>query len=78
MPDERTMRVIFRYGKDGRTRSYGLTPLSDTASELWVESAGSRGVRKRRRLVTFDDDLHVEPFLEEIRKELEAGGWSEL
>jgi hypothetical protein len=70
--------VIFRYGKDGRTRSYSLKPLSNTASELWVESADSRGGRKRRRLVTFDDDLQVEAFLEEIRKELEVGGWSEL
>jgi hypothetical protein len=72
------MRVIFRYGKDGRTRSYGLKPLSDNAFELWVESADSRGGRKLRRLVTFDDDVHVEPFLEEIRKELEVGGWAEL
>jgi hypothetical protein len=78
VPHERPSRVIFRYGKDGRTRSYGLRTLSDTASELWVESAGSRRGRTLRRLVTFDDDLQVQPFLEEVRRELEVGGWSEL
>jgi hypothetical protein len=71
------MQALFRYGKDGRTRSYGLKTVSDTALELWVESADRRG-RKLRRLVAFDDEAHLEPFLAEVRKELEAGGWSAL
>ena len=71
------MAAIFRYGRGGRTRSYGLTTISDTSVEVWVESVDARRGRKLRRLAVCDDE-HLDPFLSEIRKELEAGGWSEL
>lgn len=71
------MRVIFRFFKDGRLRSYGLKTLSETASELWVEAGDGRRGRRQRRLAVFENDEYLEPFLAEVRRELEAGGWSE-
>ncbi len=69
------LREVFRYLKDGRMRAYALKVVSEQASELWVTSVDRRGVRKSRKLVTFSGSDDMELFLEEIRRELQTGGW---
>jgi hypothetical protein len=71
-------REVFRYCKDKRTRVYGLKSLSADTSELWVRTEDERGKRTERKLVTIDDEEDVEPFLGDVRRELRAGGWTEV
>lgn len=74
---ESGLRGVFRYAKQGRLRAYGLKTLSDDTIELWVVAAAGYGARKARRLVTFASAEDIDPFLEDIGRELRAGGWSE-
>lgn len=74
---ESGLRGVFRYAKQGRLRAYGLKTLSDDTIELWVVAPARRGARKARRLVTFASAEDIDPFLEDIGRELRAGGWSE-
>ena len=72
------MMAMFRYRKNGRTRTYNLRVLSEDKSELWVASEGKGTVRNSRKLVTFDNPDDVDPFLREVERELRMGGWSEI
>jgi hypothetical protein len=71
-------RTLFRYRKDGRTRTYGLRPLDADTVELWVVSEQAGKVAKSRRLVTIESTGDADPFLQEIERELRAGGWAEV
>lgn len=69
-------REMFRYGKAGRTRVYNLKVLSEDTTELWVVSIRDGNPVKSRKLVTFDSNEDVGPFLDDIERELRLGGWS--
>jgi hypothetical protein len=59
-------------------RIYNLKALDGERAELWVVSQGAGSARKSRKLVTFDRVDHANLFLEDIERELRAGGWSEI
>ncbi len=71
-------REVFRYKKANRTRVYGLKPLSDERSELWVVAEQLGKVTASRKLLTFDNQDSVDAVLEDVQRELRAGGWSAL
>jgi hypothetical protein len=68
---------LFRYRKAGRTRAYNLRPLGGDRAELWVVSEGGSNERKSRKLVTFDSPEDAGAFLDDVERELRAGGWQE-
>ena len=71
------LRELFRYRKAGRIRTYRVRPLPDERIELWVVSANGREGTKSRKLVSFDDEELLDAFLEDLKRELRLGGWSE-
>lgn len=75
-PVDGGLRQVFRYTKAARTRLYGLKALDERRVELWVVASERGRVRGSRKLVTFEDDEVVEPFLREVEHELRRGGWS--
>lgn len=70
-------RALFRYRKLQRTRTYGLKPIDERRTELWVVTSGT-GVNAStaRRLTTADVDDDIPAFLEDIQLELRRGHWS--
>jgi hypothetical protein len=72
-----SFKELFRYRKVGRTRAYNLRPLDEDRAELWVVSEGESKERKSRRLVTFDSPEDARAFLDDVERELRAGGWWE-
>jgi hypothetical protein len=68
----------FRYRKASRTRTYNLRVLSEDKVELWVVAEERGTILDSRKLVTFDDPGEVEPFLQEIERELRQGGWCQV
>ena len=78
LPITSSLREVFRYAKANRVRIYNLKVLSDETSELWVASEENGRSLKSRKLVTFDNREDVAPFLQDIERELRAGGWSRL
>ena len=71
------LRELFRYRKAGRIRTYRVRPLPDERIELWVVSANGREGTRSRKLVSFDDEDLLDAFLEDLKRELRLGGWSE-
>jgi hypothetical protein len=71
----RDLNELFRYEKNGRTRTYRLRAVG-AASELWVVAGGGGQEPKSRRLMTLTDPGDAEPLFESIEQELRAGGWS--
>ena len=69
---------LFRYAKAQRTRTYGLKALDGHRSELWVVSTERGRAERSRRLVMFDDDADVEPFVRDVEQQLRRGGWSSV
>jgi hypothetical protein len=72
-----SFKELFRYRKAGRTRAYNLKPLGEDRAELWVVSEGESNERKLRKLVTFDRPEDATAFLDDVQRELRAGGWWE-
>lgn len=70
-------RALFCYRKGQRTRTYGLKPIDERRTELWVVTSGT-GVNAStaRRLTTVDVDDDIPAFLEDIQLELRRGHWS--
>jgi hypothetical protein len=71
------IQQLFRVEKAGRQRIYQLR-RADARSELWVFSSERTRPTKSRQLVTFEKDDDADAFIQEIRKELRVGGWSEV
>jgi len=71
------IQQLFRYEKSGRIRTYQLH-LSEERSELWVFSRDGTRPATSRLLVTFKKSDDADAFIQEIRKELRVGGWSEV
>jgi hypothetical protein len=69
------LREVFRYRKADRTRIYNLRVLP-TATELWTVSEQRGRIVKSQKKVTFDRADDIAPFLEDVQRELRAGGWS--
>jgi hypothetical protein len=69
---------LFHYAKAGRTRAYHLKSLDDESAELWVVSQAAGKPRTARKLVTFDRVEDADLFLQDIKRELREGGWSEI
>ena len=70
------VRELLRYVKSGRSRVYQLRSLADH-SELWVVTSQGKKGSTERKLATLDESDDLEGFVEEMRKELRLGGWSE-
>ena len=71
------VQQLFRYEKSRRSRIYQLRQ-SEERSELWVFSRDGTGPATSRLLVTFKPSDDVDGFIQEVRKELRVGGWSEV
>jgi hypothetical protein len=67
---------MFRYEKSSRTRAYNITDVSDDTAELWVISETRGKLARSRKLAQFEHPHDVNPFLQEIERELRLGGWS--
>jgi hypothetical protein len=68
---------VFRYRKADRIRTYGLRPVAGAGAELWVVSSAAGRAARSRKLLAFTSDRHVDAVLEDVRRELRAGGWLE-
>jgi hypothetical protein len=82
-PEERTgeallaeadFRTLFRYKKSHRSRIYKLREW-DGGTELWVVSEENGKTKRARRIVNFRNPDDIEPFMEDVERELRAGGW---
>jgi hypothetical protein len=71
-----SLRELFRYRKAGRTRIYNLRVVSEEQVELWVVSEEGAEVKRSRKLVQFANPDDAESFLQDVERELRAGGWS--
>ena len=76
-PPYADIRQLFCYEKSGRYRTYQVR-LAEGRSELWVVSRKGAGPTTSRQLVVFDKADDSDAFIQDIRKELRVGGWSEV
>jgi ferredoxin-NADP reductase len=71
------MEILFVYTKAKSRRTYTLSSGPSESTEVWVDVQPGRGPAKRRRLARVNDTADIHPFLESIRQDLRAGGWTE-
>jgi hypothetical protein len=71
-------RLVVRYMKADRTRTYELRMRSEESAELWVIAEDGRQKTKSRKLMTLTDPDDVAPVVESLRHDLRAGGWVEV
>ena len=70
-------KEVFRYRKADRIRTYSLRPLAEAHAELWVASSEAGKAVRSRKLLTFTCEQDVDVVLQDVQRELRAGGWSE-